>query len=168
MHLDLHRLVAIVLLGVFGTGVAYVLNYRVIADLGATRASLVTYLIPVVAVTVGILVLGEPFEWRLVAGGLLVVGGIALVHLRVPLSRKRLEPLMGPAALLVIVALVAMPLVGCSSSSRSACDKAFTEPIAANLGHVLPNAPEPAYPTNPPTSGPHTPARCPAASSRSR
>ena len=43
-------MLAIVLLGVVGTGFAYILNYRVIADLGATRASLVTYVIPVVAV----------------------------------------------------------------------------------------------------------------------
>ena len=59
---DAHPGGSILMLGVLGTGVAYVLNYRIIADLGATKASLVTYIIPVVAVVVGILVLDEPFE----------------------------------------------------------------------------------------------------------
>ena len=74
------RVLAIVLLGTLGTGLAYVLSYRVIADLGATTASLVTYIIPVVAVVVGIVVLDEPFEWGLVAGGLLTAAGIAAVN----------------------------------------------------------------------------------------
>jgi drug/metabolite transporter (DMT)-like permease len=73
------RAAAIGLLGVFGTGVAYVLSYRLIADVGPTRASLVTYLVPVVAVAVGVVFLHEAFALRLLAGGVLVVGGIALV-----------------------------------------------------------------------------------------
>jgi drug/metabolite transporter (DMT)-like permease len=74
------RVASILLLGVLGTGVAYVLNYRIIGDIGATRASLVTYIIPVVAVVVGILVLDEPFEARLLVGGALTVAGIAAVN----------------------------------------------------------------------------------------
>lgn len=73
------RIAAIVLLGVLGTGVAYVLSYRLIADVGPTRASLVTYLIPIVAVTVGVLFLHEPFSLRLVVGGALTIAGIALL-----------------------------------------------------------------------------------------
>jgi drug/metabolite transporter (DMT)-like permease len=79
---------AILALGVVGTGLAYVLNYRVIGELGPTKASLVTYVIPVVAVVVGIVVLDEPFEWRLVVGGLLTVGGIAAVNAKRP-ARER-------------------------------------------------------------------------------
>ncbi|HZA88400.1 MAG TPA: DMT family transporter [Acidimicrobiales bacterium] len=82
------RLGAILALGAIGTGLAYVLNYRIIGDLGPTKASLVTYVIPVVAVVVGIVVLDEPFEWRLVVGGLLTVGGIAAVNAKRP-ERER-------------------------------------------------------------------------------
>jgi drug/metabolite transporter (DMT)-like permease len=81
------RVASVVLLGVLGTGVAYVLNYRIIADMGPTRASLVTYLIPVVAVVVGIVVLDEPFEWRLIVGGALTIAGIAAVNSRRPAIR---------------------------------------------------------------------------------
>jgi drug/metabolite transporter (DMT)-like permease len=80
IDLTAHRALAVGLLGVFGTGVAYVLIYRLIADLGPTRASLVTYLIPVVAVAVGVAFLHEPFSARLVVGGTLTVGGIGLVN----------------------------------------------------------------------------------------
>lgn len=86
------RVLAIVLLGVVGTGFAYVLYYRLIADMGPTKTSLVTYLVPVVAVTVGVVFLDEPFSWRLVAGGALIVGGIVLVNQGVRSWRRRAVP----------------------------------------------------------------------------
>ncbi|HEX2849140.1 MAG TPA: DMT family transporter [Acidimicrobiales bacterium] len=83
IHLAPHRILAVAILGVVGTGIAYVINYRSIADVGATRASVVTQLVPVVAVTVGVLFLHEPFRLKLVAGGALTILGIALLHDRV-------------------------------------------------------------------------------------
>ncbi len=76
------RALSLLLLGVLGTGAAYVLYYRLVADVGPTRASLVTYLVPLVAVTVGVVILDEPFHLRVLAGGVLIVGGIALVSRR--------------------------------------------------------------------------------------
>jgi drug/metabolite transporter (DMT)-like permease len=92
VHLTPTRVLAIVLLGTLGTGWAYVLNYRVIADLGATKASLVTYIIPVIAVVVGIVVLDEPFQWRLLVGGALTVAGIAAVNSRRPAAERAPSP----------------------------------------------------------------------------
>lgn len=83
IDLEAHRVLAVVLLGVVGTGFAYVLNYGSIAELGPTRASVVTQLVPVVAVAVGVAFLDEPFRLRLVAGAALTVLGIALLHERV-------------------------------------------------------------------------------------
>ena len=74
------RALAIGVLGVFGTGIAYILSYRLIADVGPTRAAVVTYVIPVVAVTLGVVFLDEPFSFRIVAGGLLIVAGIILLN----------------------------------------------------------------------------------------
>lgn len=74
-------LLAVAVLGVFGTGVGFALNYRLIADEGPTAASTVTYVMPVVSVLLGWLVLGEQIGGR-------VVGGIALVLLGVALSRQ--------------------------------------------------------------------------------
>jgi drug/metabolite transporter (DMT)-like permease len=73
-------LASVLLLGALGTGVAYLLYYRLIADAGATSASMVTYLVPVVAVLLGVIVLGEPVSWNLFAGAGLVVLGVALAE----------------------------------------------------------------------------------------
>jgi len=73
-------LLCLLLLGALGTGYAYLLNYRTLQESGATVASLVTYLVPIVGVAAGVLVLGEPFSVRLVLGGLVVVLGVALVQ----------------------------------------------------------------------------------------
>jgi drug/metabolite transporter (DMT)-like permease len=89
----------LVLLGVLGTGYAYLLNYRTLQESGATVASLVTYLVPLVAVAAGVLVLGEPFSLRLVVGGLIVVAGVALVQGRLFGPRERAaEPVPKTAA----------------------------------------------------------------------
>ena len=82
----------LVLLGTLGTGYAYLLNYRTLQESGATVASLVTYLVPLVAVVAGILVLGEPFSIRLVIGGLIVVAGVALVQGRLFGPRRVPQP----------------------------------------------------------------------------
>jgi len=75
-------------LGIFGTGMAYVWNTRVIAAWGATNASAVTYLTPVVGVLLGIVVLSEPLSWNQPAGAVLVVLGVLAAHGRLQLRRK--------------------------------------------------------------------------------
>jgi len=67
-------------LGVVGSGIAYVLNFRVIAASDATTASTVTYLTPLVAVVVGAVVLGEHVTWNQPLGGVLVVLGAAVAQ----------------------------------------------------------------------------------------
>ena len=69
---------ALLTLGVVGTGVAYVLNYRIITDDGPLLASTVTYLLPVVAVTLGTVFLNEDLTWSLVIGVVVVLGGVVL------------------------------------------------------------------------------------------
>ena len=70
--------VAMLALGVVGTGIAYVLNTNVVIGLGATAASTVTYLTPVVGVLLGVVVLGERVSWNEPVGGLVVILGVAL------------------------------------------------------------------------------------------
>jgi len=91
IELTPRRLLAVCLLGILGTGLAYVLFYRVIADLGPTMAAAVTYLVPVMAVTVGLLFLHEPFHLRLLAGGGLIIGGVVLLNGHGVRPRERAE-----------------------------------------------------------------------------
>ncbi|MEZ0077043.1 drug/metabolite transporter (DMT)-like permease [Planotetraspora sp. GP83] len=74
-------LVAITVLGVLGTGAAYVLNYRIIQDDGSVIASTVTYVLPAVAVVLGWLVLEESPSRLALLGTIVVLSGIAVTRL---------------------------------------------------------------------------------------
>lgn len=67
---------AVVALGVGGTGLAFLLFYRLIERVGATNATLTTYLIPVVAVVAGAVVLGERLGLSALLGGATIGAGI--------------------------------------------------------------------------------------------
>jgi drug/metabolite transporter (DMT)-like permease len=83
-------LASVLALGALGTGLAYLLNYRLIQDEGATTASTVTYLLPIVAVILGAIVLGEPITWNLVVGTGVVLAGVAISDGR--FSRRHARP----------------------------------------------------------------------------
>jgi drug/metabolite transporter (DMT)-like permease len=83
IELDSSVVWSIVALEPIGTGIAYVLNYAIVAREGATVASTVTYLLPVVAVALGV-VLDEPITAAMSAGTLVVLVGVALSGRRVP------------------------------------------------------------------------------------
>ena len=68
-------------LGLLGTGWAYVLYYRLIADIGATSASFAGYLIPIFGVALGAVVLNEDLGVNTITGAVLVISGIAIAEL---------------------------------------------------------------------------------------
>ena len=84
-HVTVVSVAAIAVLGVVGTGFAYVLNYQVITSEGATVASTVTYLLPVVAIFLGVVVLSETITVSALVGIALVLAGVAL-------TRRRAKP----------------------------------------------------------------------------
>jgi drug/metabolite transporter (DMT)-like permease len=61
------------------SAVAYLLYYRLIADIGPTRALTVTFLMPLFGMTWGVLLLGETITWPMIAGCALIVCGTAAV-----------------------------------------------------------------------------------------
>ena len=69
---------AIVALGALSTGVAYLLYFTLIARAGASRAILVTYLVPAFALVYGTVFLDEPVTVSALAGLVLILGGTAL------------------------------------------------------------------------------------------
>ena len=80
VHASAESVVALAVLGIIGTGFAYVLNYQIITSEGATVASTVTYLLPVVAIALGVLVLGESITVSALTGIALVLAGVALTR----------------------------------------------------------------------------------------
>jgi len=71
-------MLAVVLLGVLGSGIAYLLYFALIASAGASRAILVTYLVPAFALVYGAVFLDEALTWVALTGLALVLGGTAL------------------------------------------------------------------------------------------
>ncbi|HZN71787.1 MAG TPA: DMT family transporter [Micromonosporaceae bacterium] len=69
---------SVLALGMLGTGLAFVLNLRVVRLAGATTASTVTYLIPIFATIVGVIVLGEQITWYQPVGAAIVLLGVAI------------------------------------------------------------------------------------------
>jgi drug/metabolite transporter (DMT)-like permease len=79
---------SILWLGILGSGLAYLCLFRLFAAWGATRTTLVAYVIPVVGIVLGYLVLAEPVDARIIVGTGLVVAGVGLVNSR--FGRRRL------------------------------------------------------------------------------
>ena len=165
LSLTTGRVLALLILGVVGTGVGYLIYYRMIAEVGATKASIVTYLVPIVGLVVGVTVAGEPFSWRLVVGAVLIVGGVISVQGNMPKWLKR----RAPAVIAALAALVGVGLGGCAAGEPSAedtttstaaeaegCGLVVEEQLDPQSGrHLLPGADVPAYQSDPPTSGAH-------------
>lgn len=84
VHLSPRVVISILILGMAGTGLAYVWNTNLVAAWGAANTSTVTYLTPIVGVSLGVAILAEPVTWNQPVGALIVVAGIAI-------SQGRLE-----------------------------------------------------------------------------
>jgi hypothetical protein len=167
------RAAAVAILGVLGTGVGYLIYYRMIHEVGATKASVVTYLVPVVGLVVGVTVANEPFSWRLLVGAALIVAGVIAVQGNFPSFRRRM-----PTVLAALAGLIGFGLGGCTTQVPAALDRTTSsttvdavegcgeiveEQLDPNSGeHLLPGAEEPPYISDPPTSGGHASGGSPA------
>ncbi len=71
--------IAVVWLGALGSFGAYSLGMYVMLKRGATQLGLINFAYPLLGMLLGVVVLGEAFQWNLLLGGSLILGGIALV-----------------------------------------------------------------------------------------
>ncbi|MFI5694328.1 DMT family transporter [Kribbella sp. NPDC051586] len=86
---------SVVALGALGSGLAFVLNMRNIRLIGASRSSMVTYLMPIFSIVVGVIVLHEHITWYQPVGGLIVLLGVAVSQGVLSVRRK---PVVAPPA----------------------------------------------------------------------
>ncbi|MGW6475752.1 DMT family transporter [Streptomyces nigra] len=75
-------LLAVVALGALGTGLAVLIQYGLVAEVGPTTAQMVTYFIPVIATAAGVAVLGESLAWSTPVGAVIVLAGAALTQVK--------------------------------------------------------------------------------------
>ncbi|MEU6218511.1 DMT family transporter [Streptomyces sp. NPDC047022] len=75
-------LLAVMALGALGTGLAVLIQYGLVAEVGPTTAQMVTYFIPVIATVAGVAVLGESLTWATPVGAIVILAGAALTQTR--------------------------------------------------------------------------------------
>ncbi|MFJ2510979.1 DMT family transporter [Streptomyces griseoviridis] len=81
-------LLAVAALGALGTGLAVLIQYGLVAEVGPTTGQMVTYFIPVIATAAGVTLLGETLTWSTPVGAAIVLAGAALTQAR-PRRRGR-------------------------------------------------------------------------------
>jgi len=89
VHLSGRVVASVLALGAVGTGLAYVWNTNIVSGWGATNASTVTYVTPLVGILLGIAVLHESVSWNEPIGAVVVVLGIAISQDRLGLLARR-------------------------------------------------------------------------------
>ena len=84
---------ALVWLGLIGSCTAYLLYFYLVHSIGPTRATMVTYMFPVIGISLGVVFLGETLDLSLILGAVLVVGSLLIVN-RKPgvVSQSQLAP----------------------------------------------------------------------------
>jgi drug/metabolite transporter (DMT)-like permease len=87
-HWTRMAVIALLYLAVVGSVIAFLLYYWLVQNMDVTKSMLIALVTPVVAVVLGMIVLNEEFGWRTLAGGAMIISGIALIVLR----RTRYEP----------------------------------------------------------------------------
>ncbi|MDN3248107.1 MULTISPECIES: DMT family transporter [unclassified Streptomyces] len=75
-------LLAVAALGTLGTGLAFLIQYDLVAEIGPTTAQMVTYFTPVIATAAGVVLLGESLSWSTPVGAVIVLAGAALTQAR--------------------------------------------------------------------------------------
>jgi len=72
--------IALLWLGILGSGLAFVMSYYLIHEIGPTRTSMVTYTFPLGGVILGFLFLNESLSWQLIVGGVLIIASLAVTN----------------------------------------------------------------------------------------
>ncbi|WLD93603.1 DMT family transporter [Alkalihalobacillus sp. AL-G] len=90
---SLGGIVAVVVLGIFCTSLAYMFFYSLIGQVGAGKAMVITYVSPVFSVLLGVLILSEPFTMNIITGLVLILIGSWLATGNLPFKTKRKKAL---------------------------------------------------------------------------
>jgi drug/metabolite transporter (DMT)-like permease len=72
--------IALLWLGILGSGLAFIMNYYLIHEIGPTRTTMVTYLFPLGGVTLGVLFLHEQLTWQVLTGAILIIVSLVIAN----------------------------------------------------------------------------------------
>jgi drug/metabolite transporter (DMT)-like permease len=72
--------IALLWLGVFGSGLAFLMAFYLMHEIGPTRTTMVTYLFPLGGVTLGTIFLNEVLTWQIILGAVLIIGSLVIAN----------------------------------------------------------------------------------------
>lgn len=72
--------VALLFMGIFGSGLAFVMVFWLVHEIGPTRTTMITYIFPLGGVVLGAVFLHEQLTWQLIAGGLLIITSLVVAN----------------------------------------------------------------------------------------
>ncbi len=85
--------IALLFLGLIGSGLAFLMAFYLIHEIGPTRSTMVTYIFPLGGVLLGVIFLHEQITWQLILGGALILSSLLIVNMNISanLSLKRIK-----------------------------------------------------------------------------
>jgi drug/metabolite transporter (DMT)-like permease len=83
--------ISLLFLGILGSGVAFIMLYYLIHEIGPTRTSMVTYLFPLGGVILGVAFLDEELSWQLVAGAVLIILSLVVANIQPQKQERSVE-----------------------------------------------------------------------------
>ena len=72
--------VALLFMGVLGSGLAFVMAFYLIHEIGPTRTTMVTYLFPLGGVILGVTFLHEQLTWQVIAGAVIIISSLVIAN----------------------------------------------------------------------------------------
>jgi len=98
VDLKTDALIAVIVLGVVNTFVAYLIFYEIVRALGAARASMVTYIVPAIGLLLGVIFLHEKLDIYIILGAGLIFTAIGIVNIRLGQRQKPILSVVEPKA----------------------------------------------------------------------
>lgn len=85
--------IALLFIGLIGSGLAFLMAFYLIHEIGPTRSTMVTYIFPLGGVLLGVIFLHEQITWQLIIGGILILSSLVIVNLNISanLSLRRIK-----------------------------------------------------------------------------
>ncbi len=72
--------IALLWMGILGSGLAFIMLFYLIHEIGPTRTTMVTYLFPLGGVTLGVIFLNEALTWQIITGAVLIISSLAIAN----------------------------------------------------------------------------------------
>ena len=72
--------IALLWMGILGSGLAFIMLFYLIHEIGPTRTTMVTYLFPLGGVTLGVIFLNEALTWQIITGAALIISSLAIAN----------------------------------------------------------------------------------------